>query len=104
MLYACNPLPYGQLTSNPGSATVPSPCFLQQSATIAKVRETFWCLICSYPLHDQRVVVRGRQLGRPWLGPGLVQVVCASPGLFRQFFTIAWTREHLESYLSLSTS
>ena len=47
-----------------------------QSATIAKVRETFWCLICPYPLHDRLVVVGGRWLSRPWLGPGLVRVVC----------------------------
>ena len=52
--------------------TVPFLCFLQQSATIAKVREIFWCLICPYPLRDRRVVVGGRWSGRPWLGPGLV--------------------------------
>ena len=34
---ACKPLPYGQLTT----ALVPSPCFLRQSSTVAKVRETF---------------------------------------------------------------
>ena len=68
---ACKPLPYGQLTT----ALVPtalSPCFLRQSATVAKVRETFMCLICPYPLRDRRVVVGGRQLGWPWLGSGLV--------------------------------
>ena len=35
---ACKPLPYGQLTT----ALVPSPCFLRQSSTVAKVRETFF--------------------------------------------------------------
>ena len=65
---------------------VPSPCFLRQSATIAKVRETFWCVICPYLLRDRLVVVGGRRLG---LGPGLVRVMCALPGLFRQFFTIS---------------
>ena len=63
-----------------------------QSTTIAKVRETFWH---PYLLRDRQVVVGGRRLGWPWLGSGLVQVVCASPGLFRQFFTIAKTRETL---------
>ena len=33
--------------------------------------------------------------GWPSLGPGLVRVMCASFGLFRQFFTIARTRETL---------
>ena len=33
-------LPYGQLTTALVS-TVPSPCFLRQSSTVAKVRETF---------------------------------------------------------------
>ena len=55
-----------------------------QSAIIAKVRETFWHLICPYPLRDRRVVVGGRWLGWPWLGPGLVRVVCVSLGLFLQ--------------------
>ena len=52
--------------------TVPSPCVLRQSATVAKVRETFFGLVCPYPLRDWRVVVGGRQSGQPWLGPGLV--------------------------------
>ena len=68
---ACKPLPYGQLTTAL-VPTVPSLCFLRQSATVAKVRETFLCLICPYPLRGQRVVVGGRQSGQPWLGPGLV--------------------------------
>ena len=42
---ACKPLPYGQLTTAL-VPTVPSPCFLRQSATAAKVRETFLCLVC----------------------------------------------------------
>ena len=70
-MHACKPLPYGQLTTAL-VPTVPSPCFLRQSATVAKVRETFLCLVCPYPLRDRRVVVRGRRSGRPWLGPGLV--------------------------------
>ena len=37
---ACKPLPYGQLTTAL-VPTVPSPCFLLQSSTVAKVRETF---------------------------------------------------------------
>ena len=37
---ACKPLPYGQLTTAL-VRTVPSPCFLRQSSTVAKVRETF---------------------------------------------------------------
>ena len=68
---ACKPLPYGQLTTAQ-IPTVPSPCFVRQSATVAKVGETFLCLVCPYLLRDQQVVVRGRQSGRPWLGPGLV--------------------------------
>ena len=39
-MHACKPLPYGQLTTAL-VPTVPSPCFLRQSSTIAKVRETF---------------------------------------------------------------
>ena len=45
---ACKPLPYGQLTTAM-VPTVPSPCFLRQSSTVAKVRETFcvsFVLIC----------------------------------------------------------
>ena len=45
---ACKPLPYGQLTTAL-VPTVSSPCFLQQSSTVAKVRETFclsFVLIC----------------------------------------------------------
>ena len=45
---ACKPLPYGQLTTTL-VPTVPSPCFLRQSSTVAKVRETFcvsFVLIC----------------------------------------------------------
>ena len=37
---ACKPLPYGQLTTAL-VPTVPSPCFLRQSSTVAKVGETF---------------------------------------------------------------
>ena len=37
---ACKPLPYGQL-STALVPTVPSSCFLRQSPTVAKVRETF---------------------------------------------------------------
>ena len=37
---ACKPLPYGQLTTAL-VPTVPSPCFLRPSSTVAKVRETF---------------------------------------------------------------
>ena len=59
-----------------------------------KVRETFCYLICPFSLHGwQDVVAGGRRSGRPWLGLDLVQVVRASPGFFRQFFTIVWTRE-----------
>ena len=39
-MHACKPLPYGQLTTAL-VPTVPSPCFLRQSSTVAKVRETF---------------------------------------------------------------
>ena len=39
----CKPLPYGKLTTAL-VPTVPSPCFLRQSATVAKVRETFCVL------------------------------------------------------------
>ena len=68
-------------------ATFPSLCFLVQSATIANFSEHFGI--------DRRVVVGGCRSSWPWLGPGLVGVVCALPGLFRQFFTIARTRETL---------
>ena len=68
---ACKPLPYGQLTTAL-VPTVPSPCFLRQSSTVAKVRETFLCLVCPYPFRDWRVVVGGWRSGWPWLGPGLV--------------------------------
>ena len=37
---ACKPLPYGQLTTAL-VPTVPYPCFLRQSSTVAKVRVTF---------------------------------------------------------------
>ena len=37
---ACKPLPYGQLTTAL-VPNVPSPCFLRQSSTVAKVREIF---------------------------------------------------------------
>ena len=42
-------------------------------------------------------VVGGCWSSWPWLGPtcSLVRVMCASPGLFRKFFTIARTRETL---------
>ena len=43
-MHACKPLPYGQLTTAL-VPTVPSPCFLRQSSTVAKVRETFCVLI-----------------------------------------------------------
>ena len=69
-MHACKPLPYSQLTAAL-VPTVPS-CFLRQSATIAKVRETFLRLICPYLLRDRQVVVGGRRSGQPWLGPGLV--------------------------------
>ena len=72
----CKPLPYGQLTTAL-VPTVPSSCFLRLSATVAKVIETFLCLVRPYPLRDRRVF-GGRRSGRPWLGPGLVCVVCAS--------------------------
>ena len=39
-MHACKPLPYGQLTTAL-VPIVPSPCFLRQSSTVAKVRETF---------------------------------------------------------------
>ena len=34
-------------------------------------------------------------VSQPWLDPGLVRVMCALPGLFRPFFTIAGTRDTL---------
>ena len=40
--------------------TVPSPCFIRQSTTIAK---TFSCVICPYMLRDWLVVVGGRRHG-----------------------------------------
>ena len=64
---------------------------LCKSATIAKVRETFWRLICPCLLRDWRFVVGDRWSGQPWLGPGSVKVVCA----FRQFFVIARTSENV---------
>ena len=69
--------------------TVPSPV---QSTTIAKVREKFWHHICPYLLCDRRVVVRGRQLGQPWLGPGLVRVV---PGLLDSSLQSPGHEKHL---------
>ena len=72
-MHACKPLPYGYGPLTTALVpTVPSPCFLQQSTRVAKVRETFLCFVCPYPLRDRRVVVGGRQSGWPWLGPGLV--------------------------------
>ena len=48
------------------------------------------CLCVNVKTRSRKlVVIGGRQSGRPWLGPGLVRVVCTSPGLFR---TIARTR------------
>ena len=71
---------------------VPSPCFLRQSATVAKVRETFLCLVCPYLLRDRRVVVGGR------VGHGLV--------LSRMCFAYNCQdkRNTSVSYLSLSAS
>ena len=93
---ACKPLPYGQLTTAL-VPTVPSPCFLRQSSTVAKVRETFCVsfVLIRFVIGELFSEVGGRMLGRPWLGPGLVCVVCASLSLFRQFFTIARKRETL---------
>ena len=51
-MHACKPLPDGQLTS----ALVPTvlyPCLLRQSATVAKVRETFLCLVFPFLLRDR---------------------------------------------------
>ena len=95
---ACKPRPYGQLTTAL-VPTVPSPCFLRQSATVAKVRETFWCLVCPYPLRDRRVV-------GGWVGHGLVMAWFESYVLRLEFFTIARTRETLRylTYPSLRRS
>ena len=57
-MHACKPLPYGQLNTAL-VPTLPSPCFLRQSATVAKVREAFLCLVYPYPLRDWLVVVGG---------------------------------------------
>ena len=90
---ACKPLPYGQLTTAL-VPTVPSPCFLRQSSTVAKVRETFcvsFVLIC-FVIGELLSEVGGR------VGHGLVLAWFESYvtlSLFRQFFTIARTRETL---------
>ena len=48
------------------------------------VLEKHFCcwFVLNYPLRDGRVVVGGQRPGRPWLGPGLVRVTCASLSLF----------------------
>ena len=69
---ACKPLPYGQLTTAL-VPTVPSPCFLWQSSTVAKVRETFcvsFVLIC-FVIGEYLSEVGGR------VGHGLV-LACLS--------------------------
>ena len=43
-MHTCKPLPYGQLTTAL-VPTVPSPCFLRQSATVTKVRDVSFYLI-----------------------------------------------------------
>ena len=47
---------------------------------------------------DRQVVVRGQWSGRPCLSPGLVRVVCASPGLLDS------SPGEEKNYLSLSVS
>ena len=61
---ACKPLPYGQLTTAL-VPTVPSPCFLRQSSTVAKVRETF-CVLIRFVIGELLLEVGGR------VGHGLV--------------------------------
>ena len=80
---ACKPLPYGQLTTAL-VPTVPSPCFLRQSSTVAKVRETFLCLVCPYPFRDRRVVVGGRQchgLVLVWFESSVLRLVYLDRGV-----------------------
>ena len=63
---ACKPLPYGQLTTAL-VPTVPSPCFLRQSSTVAKVRETFCVsfVLIRFVIGELLSEVRG------WVGHGL---------------------------------
>ena len=65
---ACKPLPYGQLTT----ALVPSPCFLRQSSTVAKVRETFCVsfVLIRFVIGELLSEVGGQVGGR--VGHGLV--------------------------------
>ena len=80
---ACKPLPYGQLTTAL-VPTVPSPCFLRQSSTVAKVRETFCVsfVLIRFVIGELLSEVGGlvgHGLVLAWFG-----VVCASLSLFRQ--------------------
>ena len=64
----CKPLPYGQLTTAL-VPTVPSPCFLQQSSTVAKVRETFCVsfVLIRFVIGELLSVV-GSAMAWSWLG------------------------------------
>ena len=93
-LYACKPMPYGQLTTAL-VPNVPSSCFLRQSATIAKHFGGSFVLIC---------FVIGELLSEvgSWVGHGLV-LACTSmcfASLFRQFFNnIQDKRNTVVSYM-----
>ena len=97
---ACKPLPYGQLTFAL-VPTVPSPCFLRQSSTVAKVRETFCVsfVLIRFVIGELLSEVGGR------VGHGLVLAWFESYVLRLVFFKNRQDkRETSVSYLSLSAS
>ena len=97
---ACKPLPYGQLTTAL-VPTVPSPCFLRQSSTVAKVRETFCVsfVLIRFVIGELLSEVGGRvghSLVLAWFESYVLRLVSSlqSPG----------QEKHFVSYLSLSAS
>ena len=96
---ACKPLPYGQLTTAL-VPTVPSPCFLRQSSTVAKVRETFCVsfVLIRFVIGELLSEVGGR------VGHGLVLAWFESYVLRLVLYNRQDKRNTLVSYLSLSAS
>ena len=101
---ACKPLPYGQLTTAL-VPTVPSPCFLRQSSTVAKVREAFcvsFVLIC-FVIGELLSEVGGR------VGHGLVRQDLGvrnqnDIGSFPDPYTLRAKRKYTEKGVACETS
>ena len=88
---ACKPLPYGQLTTAL-VPTVPSPCFLRQSSTVAKVRETFCVsfVLIRFVIGELLSEVGGHGLVLAWFDSYVLRLVSLdsslqSPGQEKHF-------------------